>query len=42
MILRWAGVVLPGGQTQMLLRETDVDEYEREVLRGELMETYPY
>lgn len=42
MILRWAGVVLPGSQTQMLLCETAVDEREREVLRGELMETYPY
>jgi len=44
MILRWVGVVMPGGQAQMpLLPMTDIgDEDKGLVMEGELMERYPY
>ena len=43
MIMRWVGVVMPGDQTQMpLLHDADTDIDEDNVIRGVMVESYPF
>ena len=42
MILRWVGVLMPGGQTQRpLLIRDDLDD-DNEEIEGDLFEVYPF